>query len=427
MWVYEHQREAVEWMLARESTEDSLSIRGGILADDMGLGKSVTLLGLYRQKPCSTLIVCPVSVIDQWVDECVRHLGIHPRVVDRQAEKTDAPIVIVSHTKLSRAPEIDVYHDRLVVDEAHRMKNQGSVLFKSVCTLQSLYRWCLTGTPIVTTHIPSRCVSSTQHRSRDIQALLRFLARDRSNPRIRGVQSLQGVMLRRQKHEVCDIPDMVSENTPIILTTEERQRYEELYRSGQRAIHVGEPIHVLSLITEMRLLCALAADKMDMLRDRISCCITGARVLIFCHFHAEMQRVSEVCREHMDVVMQYHGKVTQKERVDILEAFRSTTMQRTCLIMQIDSGGVGLNLQNASAVYIMSPSWSAASEQQAVSRAHRINTQHVVRVTRLLVEDSIEEFIRTRQQDKLTTSEVLLGDPITDKNTLWDMALQLFA
>jgi YD repeat-containing protein len=71
---------------------------------------------------------------------------------------------------------------------------------------------------------------------------------------------------------------------------------------------------------------------------------------------------------------------------------------------------VGLNLQKASRVYITSPSWSAAMEMQAISRACRINTQHLVTVTRFVMGHSIEEFMCKRQDSKLETASQLLQD-----------------
>lgn len=69
--LYNHQEEALEWMKLRESKG-----YGGILAHEMGLGKTVTVLALVGSQnqfvPKNTLVVCPVSLVEQWRNEANR-------------------------------------------------------------------------------------------------------------------------------------------------------------------------------------------------------------------------------------------------------------------------------------------------------------------------------------------------------------------
>jgi SNF2 family DNA or RNA helicase len=88
---------------------------------------------------------------------------------------------------------------------------------------------------------------------------------------------------------------------------------------------------------------------------------------------------------------------------------RRTTMSKA-LIIQIQAGSVGLNLQAASRVYIMSPHWNATTEQQAIARAHRTGTTHVVEVTRFVVKDTVEEYMHNLQQEKLSIAATTLVD-----------------
>ena len=61
------------------------------------------------------------------------------------------------------------------------------------------------------------------------------------------------------------------------------------------------------------------------------------------------------------------------------------------LLVQIKAGGVGLNLQNFNRVYITSPDWNPANEDQAIARAWRLGQEKQVVVKRLLLKDSMEE------------------------------------
>ena len=87
----QHQQEAVAWMVARETSRAESTPRqhlsGGILADECGMGKTLTMLAhissqLQRQQHCSqcrtTLIICPSSLVSQWVKEIKRHTSLVP-------------------------------------------------------------------------------------------------------------------------------------------------------------------------------------------------------------------------------------------------------------------------------------------------------------------------------------------------------------
>lgn len=195
----------------------------------------------------------------------------------------------------------------------------------------------------------------------------------------------------------------------------------------QRVYKTPDADHILHTIMKLRILCALSDTKMEDLADLVYSLHTGCRILIFCHFIAEIEKVEHTILPMMDVVMKFTGKVKDADRREMIDTFMTPSAQKMALVIQIDCGGVGLNLQIATHVCIMSPSWSAAAEAQAISRAHRMNTPHTVHVHRFLCQDTIEEFIHTRNQDKTETSETLLQDPETEKTFLWDIHTQIFS
>ncbi|KAI8630297.1 SNF2 family N-terminal domain-containing protein [Xylariaceae sp. FL1651] len=170
---------------------------GGILADDMGLGKSLSMLALIcssldfnsmtihrnqNERHQGTLIVAPKSTIYGWVAQIKEH--IHEgqlRVIiyhgsDRQSladQFRDVDVVITTYqtirtewaAKGATNPLFSWKWLRVVLDEgkvqyvmgllqlidlaaAHHIRNRSQQAFQSVCDLVSQYRWCLTGTPI---------------------------------------------------------------------------------------------------------------------------------------------------------------------------------------------------------------------------------------------------------------------------------------
>ena len=79
---------------------------------------------------------------------------------------------------------------------------------------------------------------------------------------------------------------------------------------------------------------------------------------------------------------------------------RSSDPSVRCLLMSLRAGGEGLNLQQANRIFVLEPWWNPAVENQAIQRAHRIGQTRVVRATRFVTKDSIEERMFELQEKK---------------------------
>ncbi|KAL2256470.1 hypothetical protein VTK26DRAFT_1611 [Humicola hyalothermophila] len=150
---------------------------GGILADDMGLGKTLQIISLICSGgPGTTLIVAPVGVMTNWSDQIQRHVMPEhaPNVLiyhgpSRQAAAKslkDFQVIITSYGTLSSeangGPLFKMDYRRVVLDEAHTIRNAKTKVALAACKLEAQSRWALTGTPIV---------NSIQ----DLRSLLSFL------------------------------------------------------------------------------------------------------------------------------------------------------------------------------------------------------------------------------------------------------------
>jgi SNF2 family DNA or RNA helicase len=135
------------------------------------------------------------------------------------------------------------------------------------------------------------------------------------------------------------------------------------------------------------------------------------KTLIFCQFKGEMNHIQKnVTRP----VYRIDGSVPKDERVRQIEGFKKAA-PGAVFIIQIKSGGQGLNLQEATRVYITGPSWNPATELQAIGRAHRTGQTKPVYVKKLIYKEcprfvSVEEEILALQGHKSIVCSKVLND-----------------
>ncbi|KAF7527351.1 hypothetical protein G7054_g10485 [Neopestalotiopsis clavispora] len=190
LWQAEHDKKTQIIQFRHQITKSierrPIPAMGGILADDMGLGKTLSVLALIcasldlenlegngknSGKYSGTLIVAPKSTLYGWEAQILHYIlarrHIRPGRIqsiiyhgqNREALADtfgDKDIVITTYETLRSEwsaseggrPLLSWKWLRVVLDEAHHIRNRASQTFQSVCDLTSRFRWCLTGTPI---------------------------------------------------------------------------------------------------------------------------------------------------------------------------------------------------------------------------------------------------------------------------------------
>lgn len=169
--LYPHQVEAIKWM---KNTEDQprlyeMQPRGGILAHEMGLGKTVTMLTHMLSSDGANLVVCPKSVLTHWMYEAEHRVGFssnelflyygsNRKPLGHGGEALELPaearlvlttfdIVRTESNHKKQSLLFTTVWKRIVLDEAHRIAERNSKTSKSISQLKGFNRWCLTGTP----------------------------------------------------------------------------------------------------------------------------------------------------------------------------------------------------------------------------------------------------------------------------------------
>lgn len=301
--------------------------RGGIFADMMGLGKTLSILSLIcstiqeanqfgtselppelENEPNSlrnakgTLIVCPKSVLSNWDEQIRAHLDnakikyyvYHgPKREQDIDELAKHDIVITAYTTVgseftsssgnySAISKLNWF--RVVLDEAHMIRNQDTNVFKAACAILSKRRWAVTGTPI-------------QNRLDDLGALIRFLKVYPFNEKgsfeqhflvpfkagdpqvVSNLHLLVGSMTLRRSKDKIDLPGRVETLERLEFSDSESALYEAFAKDSHRKLHamIGDGrlkgrsyAHVLVNITRLRLVCAhgrelLTEDDMKLL------------------------------------------------------------------------------------------------------------------------------------------------------------------
>ncbi len=445
---FDHQVVAIRWMLNLEKNGYKMlrPVRGGILADDMGLGKTLEIIGLIHNSPAKhTLLLCPLALIDNWVNmACKADFNVFTfsraagwSLVHRSAAvaSADQKAVFVSNYDKLLQENYTPYFcgaewDRVVIDEAHKIRNPGTALYKKCMKLKaSTGRWAVTGTPVVNS-------------LNDVAALLRWCgvtaAPKWSDTLHSGIAP--HLVLHRSLHEMRGIipdapPEAVIERVVLPFKTEEEA---EFYKCIQGVIkrQLAEAAHdvhssamMLTLLLRLRQISVhpqvyingkrrsnphysrpdwtLPVTKFEAIRERITAdAATGPHKYIFiCHFEDEIHMLREFLTENklVDTVTEYYGALNQSQRRESIKEVE-TAPGSAAILLQLQAGGVGLNLQCCDRVVFLSPWWTSALMDQAIARAVRMGQREVVRVWHVCLEEeetlNIDRFITTRAEYK---------------------------
>jgi SNF2 family DNA or RNA helicase len=314
-----HQVQALGFMLTLEdAAQVHLKLpRGGIIADEMGTGKTISVISLVAVDPpdTTTLIVLPASLSRQWVQEIKkfypvaeeRTLLYHGSSKHKIANPVDFAyykIVITTYETLvgecpRESPEgiegmehpggplFKFHFHRMVLDESHRIRNQKTKTYKACSTIADdiSHVWCLTGTPVVnkTSDVMSyvNLISKNNADTRQFVRMVEELTRpgSRSN-NIDYV--LSDVMIRRKKHDqiegkaIVDLAPVDFRVVKVSFTPREKIVYDKLYgccvdeiativEKKEEGDNKGTMMHILALLTYIRQCC----DSRRMVRDDV--------------------------------------------------------------------------------------------------------------------------------------------------------------
>jgi SNF2 family DNA or RNA helicase len=448
-----YQHEGVAWLLDRETTPKGPC--GGMLCDEMGLGKTIQLISAILGNPGGrTLVVCPKSVVGQWASELEKfaptltvqiHQGVD-RTTDYRELTADVTITsygccVVKSTKANPIGKGDilptVLHSvpwkRIILDEAHEVREKKAKVTQSVKRLAGEIKWAVTGTPVFNS-------------MKDFVSLAEFVGLSSKTVECFPQKVRHKYVLRRTKQDLAhlntrlDLPPCDFENVELDMNPDEERLYQDVFTEGRDYIREvmasagNANLHTMEFLARLLRVRQVMAhpqlyldseqkgEKWDTETAKMRWMFQEMKnhpkekTLIFAQFIGELDYCQNRLEAQGTSVFRIDGGVSQQGRDYQVAQFRAAA-PGAVMVVQIKAGGVGLNLQEATRVYITAPSWNPATELQAIGRAHRTGQVHKVVVRKLIynqkegVYNSVEQSMMALQGAKAVVSSEVLNDP----------------
>jgi len=424
---------------------------GGILALDMGLGKTPVMLANLRgtRGGGPALVIAPPAVVGNWASEAARFVPgmvveVHhgPNRVDeadlpKLAGKADVIITTYGTAVRDISALSSIEWNKVVLDEAQVIKNHTSETAQQLRRLEARTRVALTGTPI-------------ENGLGDLWALLDF-----TNPGLVGgrtpfinqlqrtnegvgssaeqaLRTLNGVLVfRRTKAEpaiAAELPDRIDELENCHMTKEQVGLYQAVLddlvvKSSREEGQPGKKGAVLAAITALKQICnhpaAYVKDddgaldgrsgklaRLDEILENVFA--SGERALIFTHFASWGEKLAEyLTTKHGVPVGCYHGGLSRGARDQLVEHFQASEGPGA-MVLSLKAGGTGLNLTAASHVVLYDRWWNPAVEDQARDRVWRIGQTRTVVCHRLIVPGTVDERVEEVVAGKRRIADLVL-------------------
>jgi SWI/SNF-related matrix-associated actin-dependent regulator of chromatin subfamily A-like protein 1 len=418
--LFPHQVEGVAFLLKR---------RRAILADDMGLGKTrQAIIGLHVGEPGGPyLVVCPASVKRNWQREIETALpDARSQIIAGRSDTAplDADWVIVNYDVLGAHAERlrEIPWRGMVFDEAHYLKNHQSQRSRHARSMVDAADdplvYALTGTPLTNRprdlfpllqlcgHALARSFLSFAKRyCAAYQTEYGWVTDGASNLDELAVQ-LHGLMLRRTKDEVLDLPPKLRTWLPVDVpaTTGAKEIGAVVRllldrqaggRSAQRGGEAADRGRLLAALTTARhkLAAAKAADTIEFVENAVA---QGEKVIVFSCFDEPLRKV---LKHFGDAAVLLTGATPAARRQKLVDSFQADDRVRV-FAANIIAGGVGLNLTAARQVVFNDLDWVPANHWQAEDRAYRIGQTNTVNVTYMTATGTVDDFVSTLLEAK---------------------------
>ena len=443
--LYQHQEEGIRFLLSRN---------GCILADDMGLGKSIqSIIAALESGAKKILVVCPSSAKINWKREintfCKQTAIIEGKkwdesmftiinfdilknfhtLVETRRQLTDEELSAVNRD-LANAK-----FDLAIIDEAHNLKNNDSIRGKIIAELSVKHKiprvWLLTGTPVANRPmdyfnllkiIKSPLSENWKHYAVRYCGGKQFFKTLKSGKRKQiwitdGASNLEelasktkNIILRRMKTDVMDMPDKVVTPMYYELDDKARKQYEQLWEDylekrlleGKKTGNLQKDLVELVLLRQF-----IAAQAIPYTIEMVENAIEmGRKVIIFTNFNEEQEILA---RHFGKIAVRHNGSMSTKAKQSSVDDFQNNPKIKI-FIGNERSAGVAITLTEATVVIFNSFDWVPGNNEQAEDRAYRIGQKNDVNIYYQLFMDTISTRMWEILKNKTDIISIIMGD-----------------
>ncbi|XP_031440481.1 chromodomain-helicase-DNA-binding protein 5 isoform X2 [Clupea harengus] len=459
-----------------------------ILADEMGLGKTIQtivfLYSLYKEGHTKGpfLVSAPLSTIINWEREfemwapdfyVVTYTGDKDsRAIIRENEFTfdDTAIkggkktfrlrreaVIKFHVLLTSYELVTIDQTALksidwaclVVDEAHRLKNNQSKFFRRLNDYKIDHKLLLTGTPLQNNleelfHLLNFL---TPNRFNNLEGFLEEFADISKEDQIKKLHDLLGPhMLRRLKADVFkNMPTKTELIVRVELSPMQKKYYKFILTRNFEALNSkggGNQVSLLNIMMDLKKCCnhpylfpvasmeapktpsgayegaalTKSSGKLHLLQKMLrKLKDQGHRVLVF----SQMTKMLDLLEDFLDFegykYERIDGAITGALRQEAIDRFNAPGAPQFCFLLSTRAGGLGINLATADTVVIFDSDWNPHNDIQAFSRAHRIGQANKVMIYRFVTRASVEERITQVAKRKMMLTHLVVRPGLGSK------------
>mgnify|MGYP001211917046 CR=1 FL=1 len=469
----DYQIQGLNWLVALHKNK-----LNGILADEMGLGKTlqtISFLGYLRHVAKIDgpfLVIAPKSTLDNWRREFAKWTPDVKAIV-LQGDKEERKNLIKNKINKARFDVLIASFEivlkeknflkkfawqYLIIDEAHRIKNEDSMLSQIIRLFYSKNRLLITGTPL-------------QNNLHELWALLNFILPDvfesaalfdewfgnnkeeaiepgsdkgsgdnKEKDQDMIVKQLRTVLspflLRRIKADVeKSLLPKIETNVYVGMTDMQLKWYKSLLEKDIQAVNgavskTEGKTRLLNIVMQLRKCCnhpylfdgaepgppyttdehlVYNAGKMialDKLLKKLKA--QGSRVLIFSQMSRLLDIIEDYCFLREYECCRIDGSTAHEDRIAAIDDYNAPNSNKFIFLLTTRAGGLGINLVTADTVVLFDSDWNPQADLQAMDRAHRIGQKKQVRVYRFVTENAIEEKVLERAAQKLRLDQLVI-------------------
>lgn len=451
----DYQVRGLNWMISLY--ENGIN---GILADEMGLGKTlqtISLLGYmkhYRNVPGPHIVIVPKSTLANWMNEFNKWCPTLRAVCligDQEARNVfiretlmpgEWDVCVTSYEMVIKEKSVfKKFNWRyMVIDEAHRIKNEKSKLSEIVREFKTTNRLLLTGTPLQNNlhelwSLLNFLLPEVFSSSDDFDSWFNtnsFLGDNQLVERLHAV--LRPFLLRRLKSEVEKrLKPKKEVKVYVGLSKMQREWYTKVLMKDIDIVNGAgkiEKMRLQNILMQLRK-CSnhpylfdgaepgppFTTDEhlvyncgkmviLDKLLPRLQ--EQDSRVLIFSQMTRMLDILEDYCLWRAYSYCRLDGQTPHEDRQRQINEYNEPNSEKFIFMLSTRAGGLGINLATADVVIIYDSDWNPQMDLQAMDRAHRIGQQKQVRVFRFITENTVEEKIVERAEVKLRLDKLVI-------------------